>query len=187
MSVASQISDAMKKLSEGRFEDAIVSASVALSATARLEYPNDKDKAACRKFLEDNLPTICKIGWIAFGISQPINFRYKRLDSKSLGISVRTKPEMLYDVVRCTAIHEATLPGNLSFTEQPLIQTGNDGELVLPIDVIYGLLLAIVGASSNVGEHIAEDPIFSFGGKSVRINELWGRRAEVGIFVGVDA
>lgn len=38
MSVGSQVADAMRKLSEGRFEDAVVTASVALSATARLEF-----------------------------------------------------------------------------------------------------------------------------------------------------
>lgn len=110
MSVGSQVADAMTKLSEGRCEDAVVAASVALSATARLEYPTDGDKAACRKFLEQNLPIISKIGWVSFGVSQPINFRYRRLDSRASGISVRTMPEMLYDVVRCTAVHEAGLP-----------------------------------------------------------------------------
>lgn len=187
MSIGSQVTDAIRKLSERRFEDAIVAASVALSATARLEFPNDGDKAACRKFLEHNLPIICRIGWVAFGVSQPINFRYRRLDSRSPGISVRTMPEMLYDVVRCTAVHEARLPGNLRFTELPLIQTGLDGELVLPIDVIYGLLLAIVGSPSNAGEHVAGDPTFSFGGRSVRINELWGQRARVVEFIELTA
>ena len=44
MSVGSQVADAMEKLSEDHFEDAVISASVALSATARLEYPTDGDK-----------------------------------------------------------------------------------------------------------------------------------------------
>ena len=113
MSVGSQIADAMRKLSEDRFEDAIISASVALSATARLEYPTYGDKAACHKFLEKNLPIISKIGWVVFGISQPINFTYRRLDKRAPGIEIRTMPEMLYDVVRCTAVHEAGLPDNL--------------------------------------------------------------------------
>jgi hypothetical protein len=187
MSVGSQVSNAMRKLAESRFEDAVVAASVALSATARLEYPTDRDKAACRKFLEHNLPIICKIGWVAFGVAQPINFLYRRLDSKAPGICVRPMPEMLYDVVRCTAVHEAGLPGNLQFTEQPLIQTGHDGELVLPIDVIYGLLLAVVGSPKNVGEYVDGDPIFSFGDNSVRINELWGDRGKIAAFIGLAA
>ena len=65
MSVGSQVADAMRKLSENRFEDAVVAASVALSATARLEYPTDGDKAPCRKFLEQSLPIISKIGWVS--------------------------------------------------------------------------------------------------------------------------
>jgi hypothetical protein len=187
VSVGSQVTDAMKKLAERRFEDAVVAASVALSATARLEYPTGGDKSACRQFLEHNLPIICKIGWVAFGVSQPINFRYRRLDAKVPEISVRTIPEMLYDVVRCTAVHEAGLPNNLRFTELPVIQTGLDGELVLPIDVIYGLLLAIVGSPKNAGQQADGDPLFSYGGKSIRVNELWGEREKIVAFVGAAA
>ena len=48
----------MKRLTEGRFEDAVIAASVALSATARREYPAAGDKAACRAFLEESLPIL---------------------------------------------------------------------------------------------------------------------------------
>ena len=185
MSIGSQLSDAMRKLSKNRFEDAVIAASVALSATARLEYPTDGDKTACRKFLDQNLPIISKIGWVSFGVSQPINFRYRRLDSRAPGIAVRTMPEMLYDVIRCTAVHEAKLPENLRFTEQPLIHLGNDGELVLPIDLIYGLLIAVVASPRNADQQIDGDPMFSFGGKSIRINELWGDRSKVEMFIGI--
>jgi hypothetical protein len=184
MSVGSQVSDAMKKLSEGHFEDAVIAASVVLSATARQEYPKYKDNKACREFLEKNLHIISKIGWVSFGVSQPINFAYRRLDSRSPGISVRTMPEMLYDVVRCTALHEAGLPTNLRFTAQPMIQLGLDGELVLPIDLIYGLLIAIVASPKNAHERVEGDPKFSFGGKSIQINELWGEPVKVAAFIG---
>ena len=185
MSVGSQVADAMRKLSLSRFEDAIIAASVALSATARLEYPTDHDKSACRKFLEQNLPIISKIGWGAFGVSQPMNFRYRRLDKHAPGIAVRTMPEMLYDVVRCTALHEAGLPDNLRFAAEPVIQTGDDGELVLPIDVIYGLLIAVVTSPKNANEKAEGDPVFSFGGKSIQVNDLWGERAKVVAFIGI--
>jgi hypothetical protein len=114
-------------------------------------YPSDGDKSACRKFLQQNLPIISKIAWVSLGVSQPINFRYRRLDPRNPGIVVCTMPEMLYDVIRCTAVHEAKLPDNLRFTEQPVIHLGNDGELLLPIALIYGLLLAVVASRQNAG------------------------------------
>lgn len=184
MSVGNQVMDSMKKLTEHRFEEAVVAASVALSATARLEYPTGGDKAACRQFLESNLPIICKIGWVAFGVTQPINFRYRRLDLQAPGISLRTMAEMLFDVVRCTAVHEGKLPKNLRFTELPVIQTGPDGELVLPIDVIYGLLLAIVGSPQNASQQADGDPVFAFKGKSIRVNDVWGEREKIVEFLG---
>lgn len=185
MSVGSQVTEAMKKLSEDKFEDAIIAASVALSATARLEFPTDGDPDACLNFLEQNLRMISKIGWVSFGVIQPINFKYRRLDSRSPGVSVRSMPEMLYNVVRCTAVHEAVLPKNLRFTKDPIIETGHYGELVLPVDVIYGLLIAIVSSPKNADELVEHDPIFSFGGKNIRVNELWGDRDKVKAFIGV--
>jgi hypothetical protein len=177
----------MRRLSELRFEDAVIAAGVALSATARREYPAAGDKAACRQFLHDNLSIICKIGWVAFGVSQPIDFRYRRLDARNPGIEVRSMPEMLYDVVRCTADHEARLPENLRFTESPIIETGLDGELVLPVDVVYDLLLAIVGAGVNRDQHVDGDPTFSFGGGNVAINTSWGQRRKILEFIGAAA
>lgn len=185
MGIANQVADAIRKLSEDRFEEAVVAASVALSATARLEYPQEKDKAACRKFLEQNLTVISKIAWISFGVSQPINFRYQRLDSRAPSTAVRTIPEMLYDVVRCTAVHEAKLPDNLQFTKEPIIHLGNDGELVLPIDLIYGLLIAVIVSPKNKDQRIGGDPVFSFREQSIMVNDLWGNREKAEKFVGI--
>ena len=94
---------------------------------------------------------------------------------------------MLYDVVRCTAVHEAGLPSNLRFTNQPVIQTGHDGELVLPADLIYGLILAIVAAPTNVDQRADGDPTISFDERSTQINDLWGERGRILSFVGVAA
>lgn len=185
MSIGTQVTDAATKLSNRHYEDAVIATSVALSATARLEYPTDGDKLACHNFLKQMLPIICKIGWVSFGISQPINFKYRRLDTKAPGLSVRTMPEMLYDVVRCTALHEAGLPSNLQFTDNPVIQLGLDGELVLPIDVIYGLLIAIVASPKNANERAKGNATFSFGGKSIPLNELWGKLNKIEAFIGI--
>src|SRR4029453_14576291 len=175
--------DSMKKIAEDRFEDAVITASVALTATARVEYPAGSEKTACRRFLESNLPIICRIGWPAGG-SQPTSFRYRRLDLQVPGISLRTTAEMLYDLVRCTAVPDAGLRKDLRFTRLPVIQTVLDGELVLPIAVVYGLLLAIVGSPQNAGQQADGDPLFSFAGRSVRVNELWGEREKIATFVG---
>ena len=35
------------------------------------------------------------------------------------------------------------------------------------------------------GKKIDGDPVFSFGGKSIRINELWGNRTKIETFIGI--
>jgi len=44
---------------------------------------------------------------------------------------------------------------------------------LLPIDLIYGLLLAVVAAPTNAHERAGGDPTFSFGDRQVQINEVW--------------
>ena len=92
---------------------------------------------------------------------------------------------MLYDVVRCTAVHEAGLPDNLRFTKESVIQLGLDGELVLPIDVIDGLLIAIVASPKNAGEQVEGIPVFSFQENRIRVAELWGKRSKIEEFIGI--
>jgi hypothetical protein len=58
---------------------------------------------------------------------------------------------------------------------------------VLPVDVVYGLLLAIVGAGVNRDQHVDGDPTFSFGGGNVAINTLWGQRRKILEFIGAAA
>ena len=70
------------------------------------------------------------------------------------------------------------------FTLQPIIQTGLDGELLLPIDLVYGLLIAVVGSPKNADQQVEGDPTFTFRDKSIRINELWGKRERVVAFIG---
>ena len=100
-------------------------------------------------------------------------------------IAVRSMPEMLYDVIRCTAVHEAKLPDNLRITDAPVMKTGINGELVLPIDVIFGLLMAVVASPVNAGEIAKSNPTFSVAGKSCRLNDIWGKRDEFVKFLGI--
>jgi hypothetical protein len=58
MSIGSQVNECVEKLMKQRYEDAIISASVAMSATVRLECPTGGDKDACRRFLDANLNII---------------------------------------------------------------------------------------------------------------------------------
>ncbi len=185
MSIGSQVTEAIKRIAETHFEDAAVATSVAVSATARREYPVARDGVAYRAFIAESLPIICKVGWIAFGVSQPIKFRYRRLDGRNPRTAVLTMPEMLYDVVRCTAVHEAGLPSNLRFTSDSVIRTGHDGELVLPADLLYGLILAVVAAPTNADQQTDGDLIVSFADRSAHLKGLWGRRDRVLSFVGV--
>ena len=186
LTVGSQVTEALKKLEEKRFENAIVPASVALCATAKREFPNECDPSkACHNFLDQSLPIISKIAWVLFGVSCPVNVRYRRLDGRKPEIDCRTMPEMLYDIVRCTAVQEAKCPDNLKFVDEPVIELKPDGGLVLPITVIWGMLIAIVASPKNAGERAEGDPKFSFAGKSIQLNELWGEREKVAAFIGI--
>jgi len=45
--------------------------------------------------------------------------------------------------------------------------------------------MAVVASPMNTDQKIDGDPVFSFGGKRIKINELWGDRGKIEEFVGV--
>ena len=46
--------------------------------------------------------------------------------------------------------------------------------------------MAIVISPKNTHERIEGDPVFSFGGKSIRVNELWGDRNKIAVFIEIE-
>ena len=87
--------------------------------------------------------------------------------------------DIVYSVVRCCLTHESKLPSGLSFNEKHQISSG-DAQISLPIELVYGLMLAVIAAPSNASHTSGAGLSLNFSsGESVPLPELWGQSGRI--------
>jgi hypothetical protein len=155
---------------------------IAFAATAKNEYKNPKlgDAQGFKKFVMENIAIITKM---SFGVTCTGDIRLGNIflddPEKKIG---KGKPDIsisdiLYEV-RCNVLHEAELPQKISFTDECKIVFG-EKSIVLPISLVYGLIMAVVGAKSNMCKTVLQDLNVNLGSKNISLNSLWGQKKKI--------
>ncbi|MGB9689693.1 hypothetical protein [Thermogutta sp.] len=186
MSVASRVAEAVRHLIEKDYESAMIAVCVALDATAGREFPQFATISGagkrCTAFMNKNLDIITAVGFGGAICSAPGS----TLNLKTPGSSNRLEAleKIIYKTLRCTLLHEASLPEKVVFTEDAFYGE-RDGHFYIPVPMIYALLLAVIGASSNSGCQIPGDLRIRIRGKDLAVNELWGKADDIRKHLGI--
>ena len=136
MSIRTRIGDAQLLWNAGRREGAFVSVLIAVAATARCKFPNEKsDRQAFEAFLRQ--------GW------------FERLSVEYRG-EVHPVYHILYKWFRCELIHEGSLPIDVEFMPDPepgmlAIRAGGAPEHILKVSYgwFHELVHAVTSADVN--------------------------------------
>ncbi len=179
MSIAQRIMEAIDRMAEGKAEAALISASIAVDATARKEYPQIKqDHRRYQKFLSSNLALITRtaFGNVAITKSLRLNYQHQRLRADKDGLC--SFEQIMHFVVRCGLVHEAEIPNTLAFTDEKPISV-RDGRLILPAGFVYGLIAAVVASPVNASEQSEAHYGINVDGEAFPLGELWGRKCEL--------
>ena len=161
----------------------------AIEITAKTEF-GKKGRTAYKNFIHQNLALITDI---AFGVKiRNLTFRFDHPDLPKNADGHVPLQDIFYHVVRCGLYHEASLPGNLKFIDEMRISAEN-GVLILPSALIYGLVTAVIVSPANCSERAPIE--FNLDGRGIPqtqriimmdigvfqipINKLWGRREEL--------
>lgn len=176
MSIGKRVSDAIDKMEGSDPEGALFAICAALEATAVKEF-GQKGRSSYKDFISENLGLITDV---ALGGRRILNLRlaFDHPEMKKNADGAYPIEEIFYHAVRCGLYHEAGLPSNLQFTSELQIRC-NNGALVLPASLVYGLIIAVVVAPVNVSEAAVKPSMFNMGTFPVPISKLWGRRAEL--------
>lgn len=183
MSIGKRVREALDRQIDGDHEAALIPACIAVAASAEKAYPHLKrDNEKYKLFLSDNHDIIMLV---AFGIpTQGVSFKFSHDDIRqSIVPGMATLEEILYHVVRCRLIHDGELDPAIHFgqsNEFGLL----DNEVVIPPEIIDGLVMAVVGSGCNKNERLpgaSYHLIFhqSAGDVRVEINSLWGQKAKL--------
>jgi hypothetical protein len=167
-------------------DKAVGFASMAVAATAKHENPTMKgrvDKERYKKFVRDNADLIWMVTRVRFG---SVNLIAAGLDDDD-GLSPARwaqLEEILYKVVRCSLFHDSEVHPGVVFSpveDRMSLTLSHSDPLVLPWEVVYGMLLAVIGSETNAGEKIPKQGLrmrpWNYWG--VSLNDLWGKKKEI--------
>jgi hypothetical protein len=176
MSVGKRVSDTIDKMEIGDPEGALFQICAAIDVTAKTAF-GKPGRGSYKDFIHHNLGLITDIALGGRKILN-LNLGYDHPDLKKNANDCVSVQDIFYHVVRCGLYHDASLPDNLKFTDEMQIRI-EDGVLILPSSLIYGLVIAVVVSPANRDQHTPKEGMLNLGNFPIPINKLWGRRDEL--------
>ena len=172
MSIANRVKESIYKYNSNDLENALIQTCIAFDGTARNEFPQIKTNAKRFKaFIKSNMDIISY-----FTLNSNVF-----IDCQFNGYTIE---QFAYEVLRCGLIHEGELSARFKFTQpgEPVVIGGKQWSF--PKTFIFGSLLAVIGASSNVKQKVDDQLSVKIMGKLFRINDLWGREDVIRKVIG---
>ncbi len=173
MATGDRISQCIKHYLQGDSENAFIQLCIAIDATAKNQYPGAKTAKRCKKFLRENLPFV--LWTLTNGTPSKIaNFSFEFRTSGSPS-GTRKFEDVIYSAMRCTLLHEGSLPENVEFINASAIIMRN-GRLYFPHALIGALVFAVLSSPANSIERAPLNVSLTFGTETFDVCYLWANR-----------
>lgn len=170
--VGSLVQESIDFTDRGLLEAAFVSACGAFSETAKRAFEKESlSETDYKKFIEENRRLIS-----AMGVPSALQEIKSPFELQKTAPQIRTSyplEDFLFYVV-----YQATVSGKLpaAFTFSNLASESNVGKVLLPVNLIWGLLASVIFHPANEDETLPDKYWFGVGDFKMFISELWGRR-----------
>jgi hypothetical protein len=163
MPLSDRVIECINKYNANDLDNALIQICVALDGTAKKEYP--KIKKVGKRFKEFVKVNQDIITFFTFNSNVLINCQFGKY----------TIEQFIYEILRCGLLHEAEIPEMIKFVEPGQSVTISDKMWSLPKTFIFGTLLAVIGAPSNVRQSLPDNIEVVILGQKFKFNDLWGR------------
>ena len=172
------IDKAMESFAANDTESALTHVCIAIDATAKKEHPGKKTGWRCQRFVSDHLDVISAVSFGRLTITDTfmIGLNHPKLPTNSDGLA--SFEDIVYHVVRCELLHGAALPPIIEFTSNTGMEL-QKGRLILPKQMVLGLVLAVIGSPANAHLSQATDCTLTYDGRSISRSSLWGDRKAI--------
>lgn len=144
MSVQSFIESSEILYNNGKYEEALCLACIAIDACSANQYPKKTTSERYKLFLKEHFSTICEFGFpgimaskICIKITQPSKF----LKPDENGYV--TMEQIIYHVLRCGLVHTCNIENTIQFTDRTIIKDWDQEKFPIPKDIIHGLLESV--------------------------------------------
>ena len=177
--IPDRVIDAIEKMQKGQHQLALDAILHAVDATARAEYPAERDDAArFKRFLQDNMEIVSS-GLPVRGsgtITVANKFRSLRGMERFSEDEHIDVLDVIYYVAMKFLANESRLPSELEFVAENTISCEGQ-RVLLPIALVFSMAMSVVAARSNAGRAIGSGITATFqSGASAQLSQLWGRK-----------
>lgn len=181
MAVADRVKEAIDKMNLGDPVNALIQVCLAVDATAKREYPKNKVGERTKKFLRNNQVFLTAFVKLAVGGDILLQLKDKNGEPETKKLE-----EVLYKLVRCALVHEASISDRIIITPDPCFGLSKDGKFILSRGLIWGMINAVIGSPANSRERAPDNYWISIGGQRISLNELWGKKDIILQLAGVN-
>ncbi|WP_312095496.1 hypothetical protein [Aminipila sp.] len=146
MAVSERVQEALIKLEEQDFDNALIQLSIAVDGTARKMYPNLKNAHRIKSFMKAKRAFI----WWTLLNGLPDSDTEFCLSFSDKGyVSIE---DIMYKYIRCSLLHEGEMPPNITFDNVNYFKVNADSSLILPVGYLYSILWAVISSAENRDE-----------------------------------
>jgi hypothetical protein len=171
VSIGKRVGEAIVSLAKGDSENALFQICAAVEPTAQGQGYGKGGKGF-KAWIDSQMPLIASV---AFGPALAgVRIAYSHPRLKQTPDGAHDVSAIVYHVIRCGLYHEGKFADSVRITDSQ-VGSGAQGELLINKGMIVGLVLAVVGSSSNAGEMTAGNHYIETQGKRFQVNDYWGQ------------
>jgi hypothetical protein len=181
MAIEDFMNGALRECAAGNYPVAMASICTVVDSLGKAEF-GGKTRSRCLAFLDKYLDIITTVGFGGAIRANP-GGRLNVLDPMN---PTKTKNviEVVYDILRCSLIHEADLPFNVQFTQEAFYGK-RSGDFLIPTNFFYALLFAAIASPCMAQKSIVNDIQLTWRGAPCPVNQLMGDTASVRLFLSL--
>lgn len=165
MAIADRIDKALQDLRIGDFENALIQISIAIDATGKKRKSKSGVGERCRYFIKENEDFIYHF---------VMDGRLKVEKGGRIMFGGGELGQVLYKSARCALLHEGDISNSVVF-ERGFKLGQKENKFIITDNMLFGLLLTIVGEPKNSNETMKNEHSISYKNKNIEINKYWGK------------
>jgi hypothetical protein len=175
ITVGQRVQEAIDHLDRGRFALAVAPACLAFDVTTRRFYGARRSgPALVRRFVREHLWLIAFMGLPRL-VSTSIRIPFSPPGTRPDAAGTVGLEDVICHVVRSSLIHIDDSSARITWKGEPALGLDPSGRLVLPPDLLWGLIGAVVFSPANKNEVLPGNYWLNIADFKMFISELWGR------------
>ena len=167
MTIGKRIDEAYEKLIANDYENALIQLSIAVDSTAKNVFNSEKKVGKrIRSYISENEDLLTHYA---------MNGTLRIFASGGTYYGEQGQLEdVFYKSIRCALLHEGTVEDKIVF-KTGTVQGMDDGRFIVTDQMLWGLLLLVVGESANSRQKLVSEKTIRMGEKHFHLSDFWGR------------